>query len=123
MQQTPGLEVSYIRQFIAGSLILIFFFIKGEKLPTLLQFRWLAVLSVFVFVLANGLSTWSVKFVPSGLAALIGALYPLCVVVIDMIFFKQNRNTPLTFAGMIIGLSGVAIVFYENAFHEQPEGP
>ena len=27
VQQTPGLEVSYIRQFIAGSLILIFFFI------------------------------------------------------------------------------------------------
>ena len=120
--QTPGLQVSYIRQFIAGSLILVFFLVRGEKLPTLQQFRWLAVLSVFVFVLANGLSTWSVKFVPSGLAALIGALYPLCVVIIDMLFFKQNRVTPLTLIGMLTGLAGVVIVFYENAFHEQPEG-
>ena len=122
VQQTPGLEVSYIRQFIAGSLILLFFLVRGEKLPTLQQFRWLAILSVFVFVLANGLSTWSVKYVPSGLAALIGALYPLCVVIIDMLFFRQNRTTPLTMIGMLIGLGGVVIVFYENAFHEQPEG-
>lgn len=122
VQQTPGLEVSYIRQFIAGSLILLFFLVRGEKLPTLQQFRWLAVLSVFVFVLANGLSTWSVKYVPSGLAALIGALYPLCVVIIDMLFFRQNRTTPLTMIGMLVGLGGVVIVFYENAFHEQPEG-
>lgn len=122
VQQTPGLQVSYIRQFLAGSLLLAFYLIKGEKLPTLVQFRWLAVMSVFMFVLANGLSTWSVKFMPSGLASLISALYPLCVVIIDMFFFRTYKNNRLTFAGLIIGFAGVAIVFYENAFHEQPEG-
>ena len=122
VQYVPGLQISYIRQFIAGSLLLIFFFIRGEKLPTWQQFRWLFVLSIFTFVLSNGFSTWSVKYVSSGLAALISALYPLCVVIIEMIFFKRNSNTSLTFIGLFIGLAGVAIVFYENAFHEQPEG-
>ena len=122
VQHVPGLQISYIRQFIAGSLLLIFFFIRGEKLPTWQQFRWLFVLSIFTFVLSNGFSTWSVKYVSSGLAALISALYPLCVVIIEMIFFKTNNNTSLTFIGLFIGLAGVAIVFYENAFHEQPEG-
>src|SRR6476661_1799486 len=122
VQHVPGLQISYIRQFIAGSILLIFFFIRGEKLPTWQQFRWLFVLSIFTFVLSNGFSTWSVKYVSSGLAALISALYPLCVVIIEMIFFKRNNNTSLTFIGLFIGLAGVAIVFYENAFHEQPEG-
>lgn len=122
VQHVPGLQISYIRQFIAGSLLLIFFFIRGEKLPTWQQFRWLFVLSIFTFVLSNGFSTWSVKYVSSGLAALISALYPLCVVIIEMIFFKRNNNTSLTFIGLFIGLAGIAIVFYENAFHEQPEG-
>jgi drug/metabolite transporter (DMT)-like permease len=122
VQHVPGLQISYIRQFIAGLLLLIFFFIRGEKLPTWQQFRWLFVLSIFTFVLSNGFSTWSVKYVSSGLAALISALYPLCVVIIEMIFFKRNNNTSLTFIGLFIGLAGVAIVFYENAFHEQPEG-
>jgi drug/metabolite transporter (DMT)-like permease len=122
VQHVPGLQISYIRQFIAGSLLLIFFFVRGEKLPTRKQFTWLFVLSIFTFVLSNGFSTWSVKYVSSGLAALISALYPLCVVIIEMIFFKRNNNTPLTFIGLFVGLAGVAIVFYENAFHEQPDG-
>jgi drug/metabolite transporter (DMT)-like permease len=119
VEKVPGLEVSYIRQFLAGMLLVIFFLIKGEKLPTLLQFRWIIVISVFMFVLANGLSTWSIKYIPSGLAALIGAMYPLCVVIIDMIYFKTNSNTPLTFIGLLLGFAGIVVVFYENAFHVQ----
>lgn len=122
VQYVPGLELSYIRQFIAGSVLLAFFFIKGEKLPTWPQFRWLFILSIFMFVLANGLSTWSVKYISSGLASLISALYPLCVVIIEMLLFKKNNNTPLTFIGLFVGIAGVAVVFYENAFHTQPEG-
>ncbi len=121
VQYTPGLQVSYIRQFLAGIILLSFYFIKGEKLPTWQQLRWLAAISVFTFVLANGLSTWSVKYIPSGLAALISALYPLCVVIINIIFFRQHKNRLLTFVGLIIGLAGVAVVFYENTFHEQPD--
>jgi len=122
VEDVPGLQVSYLRQFIAGCLLLSFFFIRGEKLPTWQQFRWLFILSIFMFVLANGFSTWSVKYIPSGLASLISALAPICVVLIDLAFFKQYKNTPLTFVGLLIGFAGVAIVFYENAFHEQPEG-
>jgi len=122
VQHVPGLQVSYIRQFISGSLLLTFYFIKGEKLPTWPQFRWLFVLSIFMFVLANGLATWSVKFISSGLASLISALYPLCVVLIEMLLFKKNNNSPLTFIGLFVGIAGVAVVFYENAFHSQPEG-
>lgn len=122
VEDVPGLQVSYLRQFIAGCLLLSFFFIRGEKLPTWQQFRWLFILSIFMFVLANGFSTWSVKYIPSGLASLISALAPICVVLIDLVFFKEYKNTPLTFIGLFIGFAGVGIVFYENAFHEQPEG-
>jgi drug/metabolite transporter (DMT)-like permease len=122
VEDVPGLQVSYLRQFIAGCMLLAFFFLRGEKLPTWQQFRWLFILSIFMFVLANGFSTWSVKYIPSGLASLISALAPICVVLIDLIFFKQYKNTPLTFIGLFIGFAGVAIVFYENAFHKQPEG-
>ena len=122
VKAAPALEVSYIRQFIAGAILLTFFFIKGEKLPSLIQFRWLLVLSVFTFVFANGFSTWSVKYISSGLASLISALYPLCVVIIEMIFLKKNDNTPLTFVGLVLGICGVVVVFYENAFHQQPDG-
>ncbi|MBG9374691.1 EamA family transporter [Panacibacter sp. DH6] len=122
VEDVPGLQVSYLRQFLAGCILLTFYFIKGEKLPTWPQFRWLFVLSIFMFVLANGFSTWSVKYIPSGLASLISALAPIFVVLIDLVFFRQFKNSGLTYVGLFIGFAGVGLVFYENAFHQQPEG-
>lgn len=115
-QYISGLQIAYIRQFIAGILFVGFFLIKGEKLPTLEQFKWIILLAFIMFLLANGLSTWGVKFVPSGLASLIGALYPLFAVLIETMFFKK-RLKPLTIIGLATGVAGIAVVFYENAFH------
>jgi len=47
---------------------------------------------------------------------LIGALYPLSVVIIERVFFKSTKMTVLTFLGLFLGIAGVGIVFYENAF-------
>ena len=74
-------------------------------------------MSVLMFVFANGLSTWSLQYIPTGLSALIGALYPLSVVIIEGVFYKSKKMTVLTFAGLFLGILGVAIVFYENAFN------
>ena len=114
----PALQMASIRQCIAGTIFVSFFiFIKKFPLPTPKQFLWLAAMAVLMFVSANGLSTWSIKFIPAGLSALVGALYPLCVVIIEKIFFKSNRITALTLAGLFLGIAGIAVVFYENAFH------
>lgn len=56
------------------------------------------------------------------MSALIGALYPLCVVLVEFFFFKQKNITGLTIAGLLLGISGVGIVFYENAFHHRTPG-
>jgi drug/metabolite transporter (DMT)-like permease len=123
VQATPGLQVSGIRQFIAGSLFLLFFgLFKKQKLPTLQQFGWLLTASFFLVVLNSGLTTWSVKYIPSGLAALIGALNPLFIVIIEMLFFKNRSYRLFTFIGLFTGILGIAIVFYNNAFHQHPQG-
>lgn len=121
--QIPALQMAYIRQFFGGLCFVVFFMLyKKLALPTGKQFVWLIVMAVLMFVMANGLSTWSLKFIPTGLSALVGALYPLSVVIIEMVFFKNRNMTILTFIGLLLGISGIGIVFYENAFHHQPEG-
>jgi drug/metabolite transporter (DMT)-like permease len=118
----PGLQVAAIRQFTGGALFVGFFLLRGEKLPTLKQLAWLAGMAILLFVIANGFSTVALRYIPSGLAALIAALYPLSVVLIEKMVFRNNRITPITFLGMLLGIGGIAIVFYENAFHDRPEG-
>lgn len=118
VNEIPALQMAYIRQFIAGSCFVIYFmWRKNFSLPSAKQFRWITVMSVLMFVFANGLSTWSLKYIPTGLSALIGALYPLSVVLIELLFFKSSRLNALTFLGLFLGLTGVGIVFYEHAFH------
>jgi drug/metabolite transporter (DMT)-like permease len=118
VMEMPALQMAYMRQFIAGVCFVGFFmWYKKFPLPTLKQFQWLAVMAVLMFVFANGLSTWSLKWIPAGLSALIGALYPLSVVIIERLFFKARSLTTLTYIGLFLGLSGVVIVFYENAFN------
>lgn len=118
----PGLEVSTIRQFFGGILFVGYFLIKGEKLPSFKQLLWLTFMSLLLFVLANGLATVALKYITSGLAALIAALYPLSVVIIEKIFFRNTRITWITFAGMLLGIGGIGVVFYDNAFHNHTDG-
>jgi drug/metabolite transporter (DMT)-like permease len=121
--ELPALQMAYIRQFFGGMCFVIFFMLyKKLPFPTRKQFVWLFIMALLMFVFANGLSTWSLKFIPTGLSALVGALYPLSVVIIEMVFFKSRNMTVLTFLGLLLGISGIGIVFYENAFHEQPAG-
>ena len=121
--EIPALQMAYIRQFFGGMCFVVFFTVARKlPFPTLPQFRWLLLMALLMFVFANGLSTWSLKFIPTGLSALIGALYPISVVVIEMVFFRNRNMTLLTFAGLLLGITGIGIVFYENAFQNQPAG-
>jgi drug/metabolite transporter (DMT)-like permease len=120
VQHAPGLQVSATRQLIAGVIFISFFKLRGEPFPKLSELRSLLITAFFLLIIANGLSTWSIMYVSSGLGALIGALYPLFVVIIEMIFFK-TRVKPLTFIGLFLGIAGIGFVFYDSAFHHQPE--
>lgn len=119
----PALQMASIRQLIGGTCFVLFFMLyKKLPFPNIKQLGWLIVLALLMFVFANGLSTWSLEYVPTGLSALVGALYPLSVVVIEMVFFKARNMTVLTFLGLLMGIAGIGIVFYESAFGYHPEG-
>jgi drug/metabolite transporter (DMT)-like permease len=122
VQKTPAFEVASIRQFSGGILYVCFFLFKGLPLPTLKQFKWLSIMAVLMFVSSNGLATLALRYIPSGLAALIAALYPLSVVMIEMLFYKNNKINWGTFIGLFLGIAGIALVFYDSAFHNHSDG-
>src|SRR5665647_111451 len=122
-ESLPPFQMASMRQFLGGTCFVVFFMLyKKLPLPTLRQFGWLLVLGLLMFVFANGLSTWSLKYIPAGLSALIGALYPFSVVIIERLFFNHRNLTMLTFVGLLLGIAGIGIVFSENAFQYHPQG-
>jgi drug/metabolite transporter (DMT)-like permease len=113
----PAMQLVYLRQLIAGALFVGFFlFYKKLPIPTAKQFRWLFLMSIIMFVSANGLSTWGVQFIPPGLGALIGALYPLVVVILERLFFKNKQANLLTFTGLVCSIFGIVLIFSKNDF-------
>jgi drug/metabolite transporter (DMT)-like permease len=58
------------------------------------------------------LSTWGVKFISSGLGAIIGALFPLWIVIIT--FFRGEKLARLAVIGLVISFGGVCVIFYDH---------
>ncbi len=116
VKHMPAFELASIRQFLGGTIYVCFFLIKGEKLPTLKQFVFLVPMAFLMFVSANGLATYGLQFITSGLAALLAALNPLSVVLIERFYFKAIKITPQTALGLFLGILGIGFIFYKDSF-------
>ncbi|MCC7524317.1 MAG: EamA family transporter [Chitinophagaceae bacterium] len=111
VQYMPALQLAGIRQFMAGSFFLGYFFIKGFKIPTRDQFIQFGWMSLLMIVINNGFSTWSMKYIPSGLGAVIGAASPLWIALLSTFVFKETRLNTMTIIGLLLGISGILIIF------------
>ncbi|WP_310377352.1 EamA family transporter [Flavobacterium sp.] len=112
VKHMPALQLAAIRQFIGGFLYVAFFLYKKTPWPKGKQWRAILILSLLNFVFSNGLSTWGVKYISSGLGAIIGSMVPIWIVIIS--FFKGERITRLAVLGILICFGGVCIIFYEH---------
>jgi drug/metabolite transporter (DMT)-like permease len=108
----PALQLAGIRQLLGGLCFIIFFLYKGETWPKGKEWRTIFILSFLNFLLSNSLSTWGVMYIPAGLAAIMGAIFPLWIVIIGL--FTAGGGIPLrAIIGLIVGFGGVCIIFYE----------
>ncbi|MBI5859040.1 MAG: EamA family transporter [Sphingobacteriales bacterium] len=113
VRHMPALQLASIRQLIAGLLYVGFFLIKGAKLPKGKEWIPILVLSFLNFILSNGLSTWGVKYISAGLGSIIGAIFPLWLVVIGLFSAKGQIPSKAIF-GLLLGFGGVCIIFADH---------
>lgn len=109
----PALQMAGLRQLLGGSCFIIFFLYKGERWPKGKEWWPIMVLSFLNFLMSNGLSTWGVKYISAGLGAIIGAIFPLWIVIIGL-FTAANKMPAKAISGMVLGFIGVCVIFYEH---------
>lgn len=112
VKHMPALQLVAIRQFLGGIIYISFFLFKKTPWPKGKQWKTIAILSILNFVLSNALSTWGVKYISSGLGAIIGACVPLWIVIIS--FFQGERLSKFSILGLLISFSGVCVIFYDH---------
>ena len=113
VQHMPALQLAGIRQFLGGLCYVVYFLIKGFRLPKGREWGPILILSFLNFLLSNGLSTWGVKYISAGLGSIIGAIFPLWLVLIAAIGSKSKLRFN-TVAGLLLGFAGICIIFYDH---------
>jgi drug/metabolite transporter (DMT)-like permease len=112
VKHMPAFQLAGIRQGIGGILYVTYFLFKKTPWPKGKQWKTIFILSVLNFVFSNGLSTWGVKYISSGLGAIIGAIFPLWIVLIML--FRGEKINRLSILGLIVSFGGICFIFYEH---------
>src|SRR6266550_266896 len=104
----PPLLMSSVRFLIAGSALYLFAS-RGRTRPTARQWGAAAIVGAALLLVGNGGVAWAETRIESGLAALIVAIIPLWVALMDRVFFGR-RLSPLALVGLVVGFAGVALL-------------
>src|SRR3989440_4225450 len=104
----PPLLMSSARFLIAGA-ALYAFASRGKARPTGREWRAAAIAGAALLLIGNGGVAWAETRLDSGFAALIVALIPLYVALMDRAFFGR-RLSPAAIVGLVIGFGGVALL-------------
>ena len=101
----PPFLLGAIRMSIAGALMYAVLRWRGERGPTRRQWKTLAVLSIWMVLLSNGLVNLAETEVGSGLAAIAVASMPLFAGVFAML--RGRHPTRIEWVGLVVGFLGV----------------
>lgn len=104
----PPLLMSSVRFLIAGTALYVFAS-RGRARPTLREWSAAAIVGAALLLVGNGGVAWAETRIESGLAALIVAIIPLWVAVMDRVFFGR-RLSRTAVVGLVIGFAGVALL-------------
>jgi drug/metabolite transporter (DMT)-like permease len=104
----PPLLMSSVRFLIAGTALYVFAS-RGRARPTLREWGAAAIVGAALLLVGNGGVAWAETRLESGLAALIVAIIPLWVAVMDRLFFGR-RLSRTAVIGLVIGFAGVALL-------------
>jgi drug/metabolite transporter (DMT)-like permease len=107
-----GVMLAGIRQAVAGFLITGFFLLRGYKLPEKMVLSKLFIIGTLMLCGGNGLLTWAMKYIPSGLGAIIAATIPIWITIASYFLVQRTRLSMQLIIGMILGFGGVAGIFY-----------
>lgn len=115
LQGVPPFSGVAIRFAIAAAILLAAALAAGVKLGATRSEKILWVVNgLCSFTVSYGIVYWAEQWVPSGLAAVLFATYPLFVAILAHFLLPAESLGPLEMVGVVLGFGGVAVVFSED---------
>ncbi len=104
-----------IRQTTAGLLILGWAALNGKLTrPTWSYTGRQALTGLFLITGGNGFISWGMQYVSAGIASIIGALTPMVVLLMSLMWRGSERPGWTALAGVLLGSVGLGLVFHDG---------
>jgi drug/metabolite transporter (DMT)-like permease len=110
----PPFLLGAIRFLIAGTLLMTWCIIKGEKIFVKRDIINAAITGILLLFVANGIVIWAEQTLPSAMVAILVSSAPIWFVLLDKPNWGINLKNKATIIGLIIGFAGVIVLFSEQ---------
>ncbi|MEO5588922.1 MAG: EamA family transporter [Gemmatimonadaceae bacterium] len=117
IETIPPFLMGGVRFTLAGVALLAWVLLRGGAKPTVIHWRNTAIVGALLIGGGNGAVVWSEQFVPSGIAALLVAILPFWMVLIDWLRPGGTRPSTGVIIGLVVGIIGLAVLIGPSALH------
>jgi drug/metabolite transporter (DMT)-like permease len=114
VREVPPLILAAMRFFVAGAVLYGWMIARGERSPTVREWKAAALLGAVIFVLDYGLLFWAEQRVPSGIAAVMLATIPVFMALSEIVFLRTRTLTVRLVVALLIGIGGVAVLMSQS---------
>ena len=121
IETIPPFLMMGMRSLLAGTVLYTWGRLRGDANVVRKELPSLILIGSLFFLIGHGVLAWAQQTVPSGVAALLIASEPIIIALFEPLFTREGRVGKRTVLGMLIGISGIAVLVmpqgldFENA--------
>lgn len=110
IESLPSFLMASARFLVAGAIL--YAFVRWRGVPAPSRQHWISSLRIgaLLLLVGNGAVVWAEHRIPSGIAALLVAVEPLWIVVLDWARRGGKRPAGRTMVGVVLGFAGLLIL-------------
>ena len=110
IETLPPFLMAGARFMLAGAILFVFQRPRSGAKLTGRHWRSAAIIGFLLVMIGNGAVVWAEQAIPSGIAALVVAITPCWIVLIDWLWAKNEKPTLRTAAGLLLGFGGILLL-------------
>jgi drug/metabolite transporter (DMT)-like permease len=110
IETIPAFLMIGFRFVIAGTILYTWLRLRGVERPRRVHWRSAAIIGALMVAGGTGMVAWSEQRVASGLAALLVAMVPLWIVLLDWLRPGGSQPPAVVVGGVVLGLLGIVLL-------------
>jgi drug/metabolite transporter (DMT)-like permease len=115
VSEMPPFLMAGLRFTAAGLALYAWMRITGVASPSGREWRSAMVLGALMFLIDYACLFWAEQRIPSGLSAVILALIPVCLTILEIAVVRTQRLTMRLALGLLLGIAGVVVLMNPSA--------